>query len=117
MNGEHNHNGSIEKPATRKVIKKVKTLSEKLTPAAAVASAILLITDVLSTQYALPSKPNLIQTSQRLRKTIKKVSIHEPSDRHFDISDKFQEFLRYDSGKDDHERILVLGDTYMKSVL
>ena len=90
VNGEHNHNASIVKPATRKVIKEIKALSENLTPAAAVASAILPVTDVLSTQYALPSKPNLIQTSQRLRKVLQTVSIHEPSDRHFDIPDNFQ---------------------------
>ena len=45
------------------------------------------------------------------------VSIQEPSDRHFDIPDTFQEFLRYDSGKDDHERILIFGDPYTTSVL
>ena len=45
------------------------------------------------------------------------MSIHEPLDRHFDIPDKFQEFLRYGSEKDDHERILVFGDLYMTSVL
>ena len=45
------------------------------------------------------------------------MSVHEPSDRHFDIPDKFQEFLRYDSGKDDNERILVFGDPHMTSVL
>ena len=38
-------------------------------------------------------------------------------DRHFDIPDNFQEFLRYDSGKDDHERILIFGAPYMTSVL
>ena len=65
VNGEHNHNDSIGKPATRKV-KEIKALSENLTHAAAVASAILPVTDVLSTQYALPSKPNLTQTSQHL---------------------------------------------------
>ena len=117
VNGEHNHSTSIGKPATRKVIKEIKALSENLLPAAAVASAILPVTDVLPTQYALPSKPNLIQTSQRLRKVLQTVSIHEPSDRHFDIPDKFQEFWRYDSGKNDHERILVFGDPYMTSVL
>ena len=117
VNGEHNHSASIGKPTTREVIKDIKALSENLTHAAAVASAILPVTDVLSTQYALPSIPNLIQTSQRLRQVIQTVSIHEPSDRHFDITDKFQEFLRYDSGKDDHERILVFGDPYMTSVL
>ena len=117
VNGELNHSASIGKPDTRKVIKKIKALSENLTPAAAVASAILPGADVLWTQYALPSKPNLIQTSQRLRKAIQTVSIHEPSDRHFYIPDKFQEFLRYDSGKNEHERILVFGYSYMKSVL
>ena len=116
VNGEHNHSASIGKPATRKVIKEIKDLSENLTPAAAVASAILPVTDVPSAQYALPSTPNLIQTSQRLRKVIQTVSIHEPPDRHFDIPDNFQEFLRYDSGKDE-ERLLVFGDPYMTSVL
>ena len=33
------------------------------------------------------------------------------------IPDKFQEFLRYDSGIVDHERILVFGDPYVTSVL
>ena len=121
VNGEHNHNGehgaSIGKPATRKVIKEIKAPSENLKPAAAVASTILPVTDVLSTKYALPSKPNLIQTSQLLRKVIQAVSIHELSDRHFEIPDNFQEFLRYESEKDDHERILVFADPYMTSVL
>ena len=45
------------------------------------------------------------------------VSIHEPSDRHFDIPDTFKEFLRYDSGNDDHERIVFFGDPSMISVL
>ena len=117
MNGEHNQNASIGKPARRKVIKEIKALSENLTPAAVVASAILQVTDVLSTQYALQSKPNLMQTSHRWRKVIQTVSIHEPLDRHFDIPDNFQEFLRYDSGKDDHERVLVFGFPYMTSVL
>ena len=79
-NGEQNHSASIGKPATQKVIKEIKALSKNLTPAAAVASAILPVTDVLLTQYALPSKPNIIQTSQQLRKVIQTVSIHEPSD-------------------------------------
>ena len=109
VNGEHNHNASIGKPATRKVIED-KALSENLTPAAAVASAILPVTDVLSTQYALPSKPNLTQTSQRLRKNMQTVSIHEPSDRHFDIPETFKEFMRHDSGKDYQERNLIFGD-------
>ena len=117
VNGEHNHTASIGKQATGKVIKEIKALKENFIPAAAVASAILPITDVLSTQYALPSKPKLIQTSQRLRKNMQTESIHEPSDRHFDIPDTFQEFLQYDSGKDDHERILILGDLYMPSIL
>ena len=53
VNGDQDHNVSIAKPATRKVIKKIKALNENLTPVEAVASAILLVTDVLSTQYAL----------------------------------------------------------------
>ena len=45
------------------------------------------------------------------------VLFHEPSDRCFDIPVMFQEFLRYDSGRDDHECILISGDPYMTSVL
>ena len=52
-----------------------------------------------------------------MRKAIQTVSIHEPSDQHFAIHDNFQEFWRYDSGRDNHERILVFGDPYMTSVL
>ena len=114
VNGEHNHNASIGKPATRKIIKE---MSENLTHAAAIASAKLPVTDVLSTQYALPSKPNSIQTSHCLRKNMRTVSVHEPSGRHFDIHDRFQEILWFDSGKNDHERILFFGDPYMTSVL
>ena len=99
------------------VINDIKTLSENFTPAATVASAILLATDVLLTQYVLSSKPNLIQTSQRLRKNMQTVSIHEPADRHFDIPKTFQDFLQYDSVNDDHDRILIFGSPYMTSVL
>ena len=45
------------------------------------------------------------------------MSIHEPPDRHFDIPDTFQEYLRHDSGKDDHERILISDDPYMTTFL
>ena len=117
VNSEHNHNASIGKPATRKVIKEIKALSENSAPAAAAASAILPITDALSTQYELPLKPTLIQTSQQLRENMQTVSTQEPLDRHFDIPDTFQEFLRYDSGKDENDRILVFGDPYMAWVL
>ena len=67
-------------------------MSENLTPAADVASAVLSITGVLSTQYALPSKPILIQISQHLRKNMQSESIHEPFDRHFHIPGTVQAF-------------------------
>ena len=55
---------------------------------------------------------NLTQTLQRLRKNMQTVSIHEPSDSHFDIPDMFKKFLRYDSGKDDHKRIFLVIPIY-----
>ena len=48
VNEEHNHNASIGKPAARKVLKEIEALSKNLTPAAAVASTILLVTDFLT---------------------------------------------------------------------
>ena len=45
------------------------------------------------------------------------VSIHEPSDRFFDMPDTFQAFLGYNSGKDDNEPFSIFGDPYMTSDL
>ena len=45
------------------------------------------------------------------------VSIHETSDWHFDKPYTFTEFLQFDSGKNDPERFLNLGDPYMISLL
>ena len=111
VNGEDNPNASIGKPATRKITKQINALSENLMPADAVASGILPVTDVLSTQYALLSKHNSIQLSQRLRKRMQTVSIHEPSERHFHFPDRFEGFLWYDNGKNDHQRFLIFGDS------
>ena len=108
---------SIGKPATRKALKKIKTLSVNLTRAAAIISIMLPVTDILSIKYTLPSKTKFLQTLKRFRKNIQTVSFHELSDRHFDIPDTFQECLRYESRKDDHERILILCDPYLTPVL
>ena len=43
--------------------------------------------------------------------------LHDLSNRHIDMPDTFQKFFRRDSGKDDHECILVSGDPYVTSVL
>ena len=67
-------------------------MSENLTPAATLASSVLLLTEVFSTQYALPSKPNLKEIAQRLRKIMQTVPIQEPLDRHIYIPDTFKEF-------------------------
>ena len=64
------------------IARKVKTTS-------AISPAIFQLTDVLSVQHALPSKPNLIQTSQR-RTKMQTVSIAEQVRRTFDIPDTFQ---------------------------
>ena len=53
VNGELKHNTSIGNPTTRKVIQESKpALGEFLTPAVAVDSAILPVTDVFSTRYS-----------------------------------------------------------------
>ena len=82
----------IGKPAPRNVMKEIKALSENLRVAA--TTAILLVTDLLLTQNALPWKPNLTQSSQRLRNTLQTVPLHEPWDNHFFITDTFKEFLQ-----------------------
>ena len=89
-------------------------MSQNLKPEAAVASPILPEIDVLPTQHALPSKPNLIQTSQHLTKNMQTVSIHEQSNRHYVTPDTFQSFCGMTGSiKDDQERILIFGDPYM----
>ena len=82
----------IGKPAPRNVMKEIKALSENLRLAA--TKAILLVTDLLLTQNALPWKPNLTQSSQRLRNTLQTVPLHEPWDNQFCITDTFKEFLQ-----------------------
>ena len=49
-------------------------MCEKLTPATAVSLAILPLTEVLSTQIALPSKPNLKQTLLPFRNSMQTVN-------------------------------------------
>ena len=68
--GEHNHDISAGKSEARNVIKHIKDLRERFTPTAAVASAVLPITNDLATQFALPSKDKLIRTAARTRKQL-----------------------------------------------
>ena len=45
------------------------------------------------------------------------LQIPAPTDWQFDVPDEFAPFLLQDSGKDDKERILIIGDATMKNLL
>ena len=45
------------------------------------------------------------------------LQIPAPTDRHFDVPDELANFLLHHSGKDDTERILIVGDATMKNLL
>ena len=90
----------------RNVIKHIKDLSERFTPTVAVVSAVLPITNNLITKFALPSKDKLIRTAARARKQLDVNMPPIPVARNFEIPEFFENFIRYDSGSNDHERII-----------
>ena len=62
-------------------------------------------------QLSLPQKSSL---ARRLRNHKNPASEEKaPLDRHFQIPDKYKEFLLYDSGESDPERILAFADKFM----
>ena len=98
-------------------IKPMKDLSERFTPSVGVASAVLPITNDLATQFALPSKDKLIRTAARTRKQLDVNMPPIPVARNFEIPEIFESFIRYGSGSNDHERIILCGDPEKLSVL
>ena len=115
--GVHNHDISAGKLEARNVIKHIKDLSERFTPTVAVASAVLPITNNLATQFALPSKDKLIRTAARTRRQLDVNMPPIPVARSFEIPKIFENFIRYDSGSNDHERIILCGDPEMLRIL
>ena len=107
----------LGKNEARKVSKKIKNLSEVSTPAVSVASALLDVTDEYATQMTLPSKANLFEVSQRVRQ--KKDLIHFPdaASQNSDVPEEIHSFLVHDTGKEDHERIMVLSNNKMVEYL
>ena len=97
--------------------KHIKDLSERFTPTVAVASAVLPITNDLATQFALPSKDKLIRTAARTRKQLELNMPPIPVARNFEILENFENFIRFNSGSNDHERIILCGDPEMLRVL
>ena len=114
---EHNHDISAGKSEAQNVIKHKKDLSERFTPTVAVASAVLPITNNLATQFVLPSKDKLIRTAARTRKQLDVSMPPITVARNFEIPENFENFIRYDSGSNDHERIILCGDPEMLRVL
>ena len=115
--GEYNHYISAGKSEARNAKKHIKDLSERFTPTVAVTSAILPVTNDMATQFALPSTDKLIRTAARTRKQL---DVNMPPilvAQIFDILEFFENFIRYDSGSNDHEQIILCGDPEMLRVL
>ena len=98
-------------------MKNIKDLSDSNTPTVAVATAIQPITDDIATQLALPSKENLVRTIQRARKQREEVLPVSPATRSFEIPEFFKNYIRVDSGQNDHERTILFGDPKTLHVL
>ena len=98
-------------------MKNIKDLSDSNTPTVAVATAIQPITDDIATQLALTSKENLVRTAQRARKQREEVLPVSPANRSFKIPELFKNFTRFDSGQNNHERIILFGEPEMLRVL
>ena len=113
IRGNHNHDICLGKVGARKVSKKIKELSEVSTPAVSVASALLEVTHEYATQLTLPSKASLFKVSQRVRQKKDLIQFPDPASRNFDVPEEFNSFLVHDTGKEDHERIMVFGDNEM----
>ena len=107
----------MRKPDARLVLKNIKDLSDINNPAVALATAIQPITDNIATQLALATKENLVRTAQRARKQREEVLPVSPATRSFEIPELFKNFIRFDSGKNDHERIILFGDPEILRVL
>ena len=113
IRGNHNHDICLGKVGARKVSKKIKELSEVSTPAVSVASALLEVTDEYANQLTLPSKASLFKVSQRVRQKKDLIQFPDPASRNFDVPEEFNSFLVHDTGKEDQERIMVVGDNEM----
>ena len=71
----------------------------------------------MASQFALPSKDKLIRTAARTRKQLDVNMPPIPVARNFEIPEIFENFIRYDSESNDHERIILCGDPEMLRVL
>ena len=114
--GEHNLDISAGQLEARNVIKHIKDLSDRFSPTVAVASAVSPITDDLATQFALPSKDKLIQTPARTRKQLDVNMPPIPVAQNFEIPETFENFIRYDSGSNDHERIWFILEGFIENI-
>ena len=105
--GEHNLDISAGQLEARNVIKHIKDLSDRFSPTVA---------DDLATQFALPSKDKLIRTPARTRKQLDVNMPPMPVARKFEIPETFENFIRYDSGSNDHERIWFILEGFIENI-
>ena len=75
------------------------------------------VTHEYATQLTLPSKASLFKVSQRVRQKKDLIQFPDPASRNFDVPEDFNSFLVHDTGKEDHERIMVFGDNEMNNYL
>ena len=64
-----------------------------------------------------PSKASIFKVSQRVRQKKDLIHFSDPASRKFDVPEEFHSFLVHDTGKEDHERMMVFGDNEMVKYL
>ena len=93
-------------------------MSDSNTPTVAVATAIQPNTDRRHCHSTSPTnQKKVVCAAQRVRKQREEALPLSPATRSFEIPELFKKFIRFDSGQNDHERIILFGDLEMLRVL
>ena len=94
----------------------MKRRAQYSTSPVAIANEISEISDDDAVQLAMPKRDNLLQAVSRKRQEEMSLQVPGPTDRHFQVLDKYAPFLLEDNGKNENERVLIFGDATMKNL-
>ena len=112
FNHQHSHELNPGRVEARQLVCKLKeTAKSQFNPVnnQLIAASLKTVNNNPATQLSLPSRAALTRTLSR-NKIYGPLGVISSTDRHFDIPDKYLPFCLHDSGKEDSERFLILGD-------
>ena len=112
FNHEHSHEFNPGRVEARQLVSQLKeTAKLQINPVnnQLIAASLKTVDNNPAIQRSLPSRTALTRTLNR-NKMQGPLEVISSTDRHFDIPDKYLPFCLHDSGKEDSEQFLVLGD-------